>query len=105
MKRLFVAIPLFALLLWGCASKPEISQDNTVIATESTIQESNDSIVVLNSDLSIEVVGGDENTLRDFITQWFIPVYSDNSIHDSGAKRMRQNSSKLHPPQLARNLI
>jgi len=24
---------------------------------------------------------------------------------DSAAKRMRQNSSKLHPPQLARNLI
>jgi len=31
--------------------------------------------------------------------------YSGNSNHDSAAKRMRQNSSKLHPPQLARNLI
>lgn len=83
MKRLFVAIPLFALLLWGCASnKPEISQGNTAIATESTIQESSDSVMTLNSDLSIEVVGGDENTLRDFITQWFIPVYPDNSVHE-----------------------
>lgn len=82
MKNLFVVIPLFTLLLWGCAPNPEIIQNNTATATEATMKESNDTVMVLNSDTSIQVIGGDENALRDFLTQWFIPVYPDSSVHE-----------------------
>lgn len=84
MKRLFVVVSLFVLTLWGCASNPEITQNNTPIATATAVamQESTDATVVVNSDTSIEVIGGDETTLRDFITQWFIPVYPDSSVHE-----------------------
>lgn len=86
MKRLFVLISLLALTLWGCVPNSEITKNNAPIdaatATVAATQESASTNIVVSSDISIEVVGGDEATLRDFITQWFVPVFPDSSVHE-----------------------
>lgn len=73
MKRPVTAIALLALVLSSCANINKNAQDDT--PTENT---SNESV----SEKSFEVVGGDEETMREFIKQWLIPVYPDGSNQD-----------------------
>jgi hypothetical protein len=67
MKYLCAAITLLTLVLSSCANVPANVQENTLTATEAA------------SAGSIEVVGGDEEALREFIRQWAVPSYSDGS--------------------------
>lgn len=67
MKRLLTAITFLTFFLSSCANVPASIQEDTPTATEAALAG------------SIEVVGGDEEALREFIRQWAIPAYPDGS--------------------------
>jgi hypothetical protein len=75
---------LLAFVLSSCINVPESAQENTPTATafaedlqESTPAETNTGEDV--STKSIEIIGGNEESLREFIKQWLVPVYPDGS--------------------------
>ncbi len=87
MKYLFSISAVLAFGLSSCINVPENVQENTPAATafaedlqESTPAETNTGENVPTN--SIEIVGGNEESLREFIKQWLIPVYTDGSSQD-----------------------
>ncbi len=87
MKHLLTIIVLLTLALSGCANVTKSVQENTPTATvivEST-QENTPTETILTegvSEKSIEIVGGNEESMREFIKQWLIPVYPDGSSQE-----------------------
>jgi hypothetical protein len=88
MKYLFSISAVLAFVLSSCATVPESTQENTPIATavaedlrESTAAETNTGAEVPTT--SIEVIGGNEESLREFIKQWIGPVYPGGSSQDT----------------------
>jgi hypothetical protein len=67
MKHILAAITLLTFVLSSCANVPANVQEDTPTATEAAAAG------------SIEVVGGDEEALREFIRQWAGPAYPDGS--------------------------
>lgn len=67
MKHILTAISLLTFVLSSCANVPASVQEDTPTATEAA------------SAGSIEVVGGDEEALREFIRQWAVPAYPDGN--------------------------
>jgi len=87
MKYLFSISAVLAFVLSSCINVPESAQENTPTATafaedlqESTPAETNTGEDVSTN--SIEIVGGNEESLREFIKQWLVPVYPDGSSQD-----------------------
>ena len=87
MKYLGSIFALLTLILSSCAMIPESRQESTPAAAafvedvqESTPAETSTAEEV--SEDSIKVVGGNEETLREFIAQWLAPVYPDGSSQD-----------------------
>ena len=84
MKYLFRVSAVLAFVLSSCINVPEGAQENIPTSTaiaeglqEGTPAEANTGEDVSTS--SIEVVGGNDESLREFIKQWFMPVYPDGS--------------------------
>jgi len=83
MKYLFSILAVLTFVLSSCTNVTGSTQENTPPATaaenlqESTPTETN--TAKEGSERSIEIVGGDEESLREFIKQWLIPVYPDGS--------------------------
>ena len=82
MKCLMLAITLLTFVLSSCASIPAAVQENTP-AGNSSVQITEENVATeASSGSSIEVVGGDEESLREFIRQWIGPVYPDGTSQD-----------------------
>jgi hypothetical protein len=99
MKYQLTVVVLLALMLSGCANVAQSVQANTpaatalqestqvntpaVIAQPESTQENTPSSETFSSkrvsEKSIEVVGGNEESMREFIKQWIAPVYPDGS--------------------------
>lgn len=73
MKYLFSISVLLTFALSDCTNVPESIQENTPAAPAET----NTGEAV--SENSIEIVGGNEESLREFIKQWLMPGYPDGS--------------------------
>ena len=87
MKRLLTVIALLTLVLSGCTSVTNSVQENTPTATvlvESTQEIAPTETIPAEgvSKKPIEVIGGNEESMREFIKQWLIPVYPDGSSQD-----------------------
>lgn len=87
MKVLFSVCAVLAFLLSNCVNVPASAQEiaPTSTAIEEDIQESTSDKTNTGEGVttsSIEVVGGDEESLREFIRQWLTPVYPDGSSQD-----------------------
>jgi hypothetical protein len=87
MKYLFSISAVLAFVLSSCINVPESAQENTPTATafaedlqESTPAETNTGEDVSTN--SIEIVGGNDESLREFIKQWLVPAYPDGSSQD-----------------------
>jgi hypothetical protein len=87
MKHLFSVSVVFAFALSNCVNIPESAQENTSAATEVTenVQESTPAETNTGEDVSmssVEIVGGNEESLREFLKQWLIPVYLGGPAQD-----------------------
>jgi hypothetical protein len=87
MKYLLSVSAVLTLILSSCISAPESAQDNTPPSTASAedLQDSTISETNVGEDVStnsIEIIGGDEESLREFIKQWLVPVNPDGSSKD-----------------------
>jgi len=87
MKYLFSISAVLAFVLSSCVNVPESALENTPAATAfaEDLQESTPAGTNTGEDLStnsIEIVGGNEESLREFIKQWLVPVYPDGSSQD-----------------------
>lgn len=69
------------LILTGCASaSPGVTPESTTSLAESAEEIAPaETLPVTESSDSIEVTGGDESALREFIHLWFAPVYPTDS--------------------------
>jgi hypothetical protein len=80
-----VLLSMIALLAWGLAScgiVPANVQENMPPASND-IQTTEESVTTgTSSETSVQVVGGDEESLREFIRQWIVPVYPDGTTQD-----------------------
>lgn len=84
MKYLFSVSAVLAFVLSSCIPVPESTQEKTPTAT--AFAEDVQGSVPADTDTgedasthSIEVIGGNEESLREFIKQWIVPVNPDNS--------------------------
>jgi hypothetical protein len=80
MKHLFSIFAVLGFVLSGCINVTESTQENPPAATTSVenLQESTNtetSGTAEASESSVEIVGGDEASLREFLKQWLLPVY------------------------------
>lgn len=87
MKYLFSISAVLAFVLSSCVNVPESALENTPAATAfaEDLQESTPAGTNTGEDVStnsIEIVGGNEESLREFIKQWLVPVYPDGSSQD-----------------------
>jgi hypothetical protein len=87
MKYLFSVSAVLAFVLSSCMNVPESAQENTPTATvfAEDLQESATAETNTGEDVSInsiEIVGGNKESLREFIKQWLVPVYPDGSSQD-----------------------
>lgn len=89
MKHLLTVITLLTLVLSGCTNIAESVQENTPTLTATVLVENTPENAPTEtipaegiSEKSIEIVGGNEKSLREFINQWLIPVYPDGSSQD-----------------------
>jgi len=87
MKYLISISAILTLILSGCRNVPKSVQENSPTATafaenlqESTPTETNIGEGVSTN--SIEIVGGSEKSLREFIKQWLVPIYPSDSSQD-----------------------
>ena len=83
MKQFYTIITLIVLILAGCTSAQpsaipespmatafvEITKESTPATVQQTAENEN----------RIEVTGGDDEALRDFVSLWFEPVYPTGS--------------------------
>ena len=69
MKLLLSILALLALVLSSCANLPGGVQASTPTGP----------VAEPGTEDSIEIVGGDEESYRDFIRQWIVPVYPDGT--------------------------
>jgi hypothetical protein len=79
MLRKYFALIIVSVLLFGCtAERNEIiaDLDNSEPAPVSS---SEIAVPISESYGTVEVIGGDEQTLREFIQRWFIPMYASPS--------------------------
>jgi hypothetical protein len=82
MKYLLSVSALLTFVLSGCINVPESAQENIATAFAEDLQEGTPAETNTGEDVStasIEVVGGNEESLREFIKQWFMPVYPGGS--------------------------
>jgi hypothetical protein len=87
MKYLFSISAVLAFVLSSCMGVPQSTQEDTLPATAfaEDLQESTPAGTRTGEEAStnsIEIVGGDEDSLREFIKQRLVPVYPDGSSHD-----------------------
>ena len=87
MKYLFNISAVLAFVLSSCINVPESAQENTPAATAfaEDLQESTPAETNIGEDIStnsIEIVGGNDESLREFIKQWLVPAYPDGSSKD-----------------------
>ena len=77
MKHLLSTAVFLTLVLASCANIPASMQENTPAVPLESTQDGTSTETV--AETTIEVVGGDEEALREFIRQWVVPVYPDGS--------------------------
>ena len=87
MKYRFGILILFAFVLYGCGNiipdPQDSSQNESAPAGEvQEITSTGSNSAQNGSDIKVEVVGGDEASLREFIKQWLTPGYPDGSSGD-----------------------
>jgi len=85
MKYLFSISAILAFVLSSCSNVPESALETTPAATAfaEDVQEGTPAETAAGKDVpSIEIVGGNEESLREFIKQWLAPVYPDGSSQD-----------------------
>ena len=83
MKYLLSVSALLTFVLSGCINVPESAQENIATAFAEDLQEGTPAETNTGEDVStasIEVVGGNEESLREFIKQWFMPVYPGQTL-------------------------
>lgn len=66
---------LLAFILCSCASIPVSGGEITSPENISVQSTEENASTETNSETSIEVIGGDEESLREFIRQWIVPIY------------------------------
>jgi hypothetical protein len=71
MKYLLSTITLLAWVLASCGIVPANVQDDT---SEPVQVQSTETSTEASSESSVEIVGGDEESYREFIRQWIVPV-------------------------------
>ena len=87
MKYLISISVLVILILSGCTNVSKSVPENSPTATgfAENLQESTSAETSIGegaSTTSIEIVGGNEESLREFIKQWLVPIYSNDSSQD-----------------------
>jgi hypothetical protein len=80
MKVLLSITVLLAFVLTSCANIPANMQENTPLAPP--VSDQGDTSPENVSENTVEVVGGDEEALREFIRQWAVPGYSSGGSQD-----------------------
>lgn len=81
MKYLFSFSTVLVFILSSCANVPASVQENLPTAT-AFIEEGAPLETNSGGNVSVEVIGGDEESLREFIKQWLVPVQTDGSSQD-----------------------
>lgn len=82
MKYLFTVLGVFAFVLSGCASiipQEDIQNEPASGEIQQEITSSGSESDMSSPGIDVEVVGGDDASLREFIKQWLLPVYPDGS--------------------------
>jgi hypothetical protein len=82
MKVLLSTLALLTLVLASCANLPASVQENAPAVPPSEDTQGNTSTEA-RSGTTIEVVGGDEESLREFIRQWMNPIYPDGTSQNT----------------------
>ena len=82
MKHLLSIIAFLALVLTSCANNPGSLQANTPTAPASVQSTEEDAPEQSGSDSSVEIVGGDEESYREFIRKWIVPVSPDGTSQE-----------------------
>jgi hypothetical protein len=82
MKCLLSAITLLTLALSSCGIIPATVGENPPTA-DTSMQSTEESLATATiPETSVEVLGGNEESLREFIRQWIAPVFPDGTSQD-----------------------
>jgi hypothetical protein len=82
MNHLLCIVVFLALVLTSCANIPESLQANTPAVTVSAPSSEENVPSQPSSGSSVEIVGGDEESYREFIRQWIVPVSPDGASQE-----------------------
>ena len=82
MKYVFLLITLLSFVLSSCGIVPANLQENTPAASAVAQGTQENGATETSSENSVEVVGGNEADLREFIGQWVVPISPDGTSQD-----------------------